>query len=159
MDQQIQNQNAGVPCKLCEQIKDNGIRCGAPALRGERYCRFHVRMHDQSVEVEDPNYDLPVLETEQSVQIALQQMMRGLLSGKLSEKKGKLMLAGIKTAAVLIRQASGGKSKEELLNEIATDIRGRIATQADAASLPPKIEPQHDLAELNSNEAAEIAVS
>jgi len=113
-------------CRICEHIKDNGIRCGSPALAGERLCHFHIRIYDVQTSPEDPNYNLPVLETEQSVQIALQQMMRGLLSGKLSEKKSKVMLSGIKAAAALIRQAKNNVPREDLLNEIASELRARM---------------------------------
>jgi len=115
------------PCKICDEIKDNGVRCGQPALTGERYCRFHLRVH-AFVSPEDQMYELPILETEQSVQIALQHLTRGILSGRLSERKAKVMLAAIKTAAQLIRLANSNRPKEELLHEIAAELRGRVAS-------------------------------
>ncbi len=115
----------GKGCKICEHIKDNGIRCGAPALQGEIYCRFHVRVRT-TVSPVDQMYELPILETEESVQIALQHMMRGLLSGKLNEKKAQVMMTGINTAAKLLRQQNQNAPREALLNEIAAELRGRV---------------------------------
>jgi hypothetical protein len=130
MQQAITNQSTSEKleskgCKLCEHIKDDGIRCGQPALQGDIYCRFHVRVRS-TVSLADQMYELPILETEQSVQIALQHMMRDLLSGKLSEKKAQVMMTGINTAAKLLRQQNQSTPKEALLQEIATEIRGRV---------------------------------
>ncbi len=79
-------------------------------------------------------YELPILETEQSVQIALQHVTRGILSGKLSERKAKVVMSAIKTAAQLIRQANSNKSKEELLHEIAHQLRGGTAGKSEESA-------------------------
>ena len=118
--------------KLCEHIKDNNVHCGQPALNSERYCRFHLRVRT-TVSPEDQMYELPILETEQSVQIALQHVTRGILSGRLSERKAKVVMSAIKTAAQLIRQANCNRQKEELLQEIAVELRGRRAAEAEPA--------------------------
>jgi hypothetical protein len=128
LSQSSSNNNNQLLYKLCEHIKDNGVRCGAPALSGDIYCRFHVRVRT-TVSPADQMYELPILETEQSVQIALQHMMRGLLSGNLSEKKAKVMMTGINTAAKLLRQQNQNAPREALLEEIATEIRGRVASK------------------------------
>lgn len=120
-----EEKSANLPYPICTHIKDDGIRCGTPALKGQNYCKFHIRMHDDRASLDDPSYTLPILETEQSVQIALQQMMAGVLSGKLSERKAAIMLSGIKAAASLIRQARDNKPKGDLLREIASEITTR----------------------------------
>ena len=122
------NDNNELPYKICEHIKDNGFRCGAPALIGDIYCRYHVKVRT-TISPEDAMYELPILETEQSVQIALQHLMRGLLSGKLSEKKAKVMMTGINTAAKLLRQQNQNAPREALLEEIATEICGRVEAE------------------------------
>jgi len=122
--------STNLSCKICDHIKDNGVACTQPALTGERYCRFHLRVRT-TVSPEDQMYELPILETEQSVQIALQHVTRGILSGKLSERKAKVVMSAIKTAAQLIRQANSNKSKEDLLHEIAHELRGRTAAKSE----------------------------
>ena len=114
------------PYKICEHIMDNGVRCGGAALRGQPFCRFPVRLTEPGVSPGEDGYQLPLLETEQSVQIALQQMMTALLSGKLSERKAGVMLSGIKTAAALIKQAQASSPKQDLLHEIASELHTRI---------------------------------
>jgi len=118
-----------LPYKTCQHIKDNGIRCGSPAVSGRMYCHFHFRATDELSSPGDPGYVLPVLDTEQSIQIALQQMTRSLLSGKLSERKAGVMMSAIRTAAQLIRQTSQNAPKEALMAEIASELRGRLATE------------------------------
>jgi hypothetical protein len=141
-----------IPYKICEHVKDNGIRCGSPAVSGERHCHFHRRTSDAISSPGDPGYTLPVLETEQSVQIALQQMMAALLSGKLSERKAGVMLAGIKTAAALIRQAQAHTPKQDLLNEIADELRARLPVRTNSPE--PKTALAPDLSGSYSNEEA-----
>ncbi len=117
MNEEILTENtATTGCRICEHIKDDGFRCKAPAIHGEIYCRFHVRVRTH-VSPEDALYELPVLETEQSVQIALQHMMGALLRGKLSERKAAVMLSSIKTAANLLRQANQKSSKKRPASE------------------------------------------
>ncbi len=122
----VSDANSNLPYKICEQIKDDGIQCGAPALRGQPFCRFHIRLTEPGASPGEPGYVLPVLETEQSVQIALQQMISAVLSGKLSERKAAIMLAGIKAAAALIKQVQANTPKQDLLREIASELSTRI---------------------------------
>ena len=129
------------PYKICQHIKDDGVRCGGSALRGQPFCRFHVRLTEPGAAPGEDGYALPLLETAQSVQIALQQMMSALLSGKLSERKAAVMLSGIKAAAALIKQAQLNTPKQDLLNEIASELRMRMPVRPATAPEP------HDLAQ------------
>lgn len=130
--------NASQGCKVCDHVKDNGVVCNQPAISGERYCRFHVRVRT-TTSPEDQMYELPILETEQSVQIALQHVTRGILSGNLSERKAKVVMSAIKAAAQLIRQANSNRTKEDLLHEIAHELRGRAASHKPAE---PEAQPR-----------------
>ena len=31
------------PFKYCRHVKQDGIPCGSPPLRGENYCHYHLR--------------------------------------------------------------------------------------------------------------------
>ena len=128
----IPDSNNNVLYKICEHIKDDGVRCGGPALRGQPFCRFHVRLTEPGVSPGEDGYTLPLLETAQSVQIALQQMMTALLSGKLSERKAAVMLSGIKAAAALIKQAQANTPKQDLLNEIASELHSASRCRVDS---------------------------
>ena len=136
MDEQATRGN--LPYKVCEQIKDDGARCGAPALSGERLCRFHIRVSGDRPTPGDPGYTLPLLETVKSVQIALQEMMRAVIDGKLSERKAAIMLSGIKSAAALIRHSDLSTPKRDLLAEIASEVYARLPKASGAAELHDK---------------------
>jgi hypothetical protein len=114
-----------LPYELCGHVKDNGICCGSPALAGQRFCYFHFRIRRDVMSPANPIYDLPVLDNEQSLQVAIMELMRGLLNGEISERKAAVMLSAIKTAGSILRQVD--KPKEALLKEIASDLRGRLA--------------------------------
>jgi len=130
-----ENDKAKTHFRICEHIKDNGAQCGAPALVGERYCRFHFRVTSDSTSPGDPGYTLPLLETEQSVQIALQKTMAAVISGKLSERKAAILLSGIKAAALLIRQANMNTPKDDLMRELVGEIRERMPVRTNIVTV------------------------
>ncbi len=123
MKQNVSSTNIsnGLPYKTCEHIKDDGVTCGSPAKHDARFCHFHTRLHDNKVAPSDPAYDFPILETEQSIQIAIMQMMRGVLKGRITERKAAIMLSGIKAAAALLRQCHGPQDKT--MNKIVPDLQ------------------------------------
>jgi hypothetical protein len=114
-----------LPYELCEHIKDNGVRCGSPALSGEHYCHFHSRARREVMSAANPSYNLPILDSEQSLQVAIMELMRGLLNGDLGERKAAVMLSAIKAAGSILRHNE--KPREALLQEIASELRGRLS--------------------------------
>jgi len=108
---------------ICEHIKDDGVQCGGFAISGDRYCRFHQKIQSDKVAPSDLAYDFPVLETEQSIQIAIMQMMRGVLKGRITERKAAIMLSGIKAAAAILRRSREVTPRENLMNELASELK------------------------------------
>ena len=77
----------------CHHIKINGTQCGSPALRRHRFCYFHKRFQDERIQLSTDRarrgvatFELPILEDANSIQIALMQVMRLLVSGQLDHK-------------------------------------------------------------------------
>ncbi len=69
----------------CHHIKVKGTRCGSPALRNHKLCFFHQRWHEQRIRIraypdEWSALELPVLEDANSIQMAITQVMRLVLS-------------------------------------------------------------------------------
>ena len=71
----------------CQHVKINGTQCGSPALRRNRFCFFHKRFQDEQIKLSADRarrgvatFVLPVLEDANSIQIALMQVMRLLVS-------------------------------------------------------------------------------
>jgi len=92
----------------CTHIKTNGTQCGSPALRGRRFCFFHKNWQGQRIQLnakpaDSLTFTLPVLEDADSVQVALMQVMRLILSGQLESKTAGLLLYALQTAATNLR--------------------------------------------------------
>ena len=93
----------------CTHIKTNGTQCGSPALRGRRFCFFHKNWQDQRIALNAPpaiplSFNLPVLEDADSIQVALMQVMRLILSGQLDPKIAGLLLYALQTASLNLRK-------------------------------------------------------
>ncbi|MGH9509424.1 MAG: hypothetical protein ACRD2M_05770 [Terriglobales bacterium] len=78
---------------LCQRIKDDGIRCGSPALRGKDLCYFHLRQLRLR-----PTRMIPILEDRNSIQFAATQIMRAVLEDKLDNHRLRLMLYALQVA-------------------------------------------------------------
>src|SRR2546427_11426987 len=90
----------------CQHIKVNGTQCGSPAVRDRRFCFFHKKWHDQRIVINSaqarqspPTLDLPVLEDANSIQDALMQVMRLLISHQIDHKTAGLLLYALQTAS------------------------------------------------------------
>ncbi|HZQ92988.1 MAG TPA: hypothetical protein VFA60_14435 [Terriglobales bacterium] len=77
----------------CQHIRVTGARCGSPAIALQDYCYYHQRLRD------DHAPQLPLIEDAASIQLAIQQVLRGLNTGMMEYKVAALMLYGLQTAA------------------------------------------------------------
>ena len=83
----------------CIYIKTNGVQCGSPALRSCAYCYAHSRLAMRH----PPLLDIPILEDANSVQVAIMEVIRGLLSGEVERKTAGLLLYGLQMAAANLK--------------------------------------------------------
>jgi hypothetical protein len=94
----------------CQHLKINGTQCGSPALRRHRFCYFHKRFQEERIKLSADRarrgvatFELPILEDADSIQIALMQVMRLLVSGQLDHKTASLLLYALQTASTNLR--------------------------------------------------------
>ena len=94
----------------CQHLKINGTQCGSPALRRHRFCYFHKRFQEERIKLSADRarrgvatFELPILEDANSIQIALMQVMRLLVSGQLDHKTASLLLYALQTASTNLR--------------------------------------------------------
>jgi hypothetical protein len=87
----------------CEHIKDNGVRRGSPAMLQRAFCYFHWRLHAYKLPVTAPEYEIPALDSEGGIQLAVAHVLRGIYSGKLDNKTASVALAAIRLAAQSLR--------------------------------------------------------
>jgi hypothetical protein len=95
----------------CQHVKANGTQCGSPALRRRRLCFFHKRVQEMHVRVitdqsTQGRFCMPVLEDANGVQMALMQVMEQLAWGRMDHKTAGLMLYGLQTASINLRNTS-----------------------------------------------------
>ena len=94
----------------CQHIKVNGVQCGSPALRRNRFCFFHKRFQDERIRLSADQrrhgvatFILPVLEDANSIQMAIMQIMRLILTGQIENKTASLLLYALQTASSNLR--------------------------------------------------------
>ena len=96
--------------RRCQQVKIDGVRCGSPAIKNQRLCYFHhmqlcARPENRSSIVPyDVYIDIPVLENDASIQVALTHIIRLLLSREVDERTAALVLYGLQTSAAVARR-------------------------------------------------------
>jgi hypothetical protein len=96
----------------CQHIKINGTQCGSPALRRQRFCFFHKRFQDERIRLARDRarhgtgtFILPVLEDANSIQMALMQVMRLLVTKQIEPETARLLLSALRTASSNLRHA------------------------------------------------------
>ncbi len=108
----------------CQHIKVNGVQCGSPALRRNRFCFFHKRFHDERIRLATDKararrgpgtFVLPVLEDANSIQIALMEVMRMLLSNQIDHKTASLLLYALQTASGNLRHTRFDPNHHEII--------------------------------------------
>ena len=89
----------------CQHLKVNGTQCGSPALRKQRFCYFHKDWRQKRLQInvnirrEQGAVTLPVLEDANSIQVALMQVMRLLITAQIEHRTAGLLLYALQTAS------------------------------------------------------------
>jgi hypothetical protein len=107
------------PIELCQHIKMNGDRCGAPALRDQKFCRFHNCRGPVEVDVSTSAtvpaapFLLPVLEDAASIQLAITQVCEHLLHRRLDSKQAGILLYAMQVASSNLGRLNEDKSQDK----------------------------------------------
>ena len=107
------------PIELCHHIKMNGDRCGAPALRDQKLCRFHTCCGAVEVDVSTSAtvpaapFFLPVLEDAASIQLAITQVCEHLLHRRLDAKEAGILLYAMQVASSNLDRLSDTEDKSQ----------------------------------------------
>jgi hypothetical protein len=119
----------------CQHLKINGTQCGSPALRRNRFCFFHKRFQDEQIKLSADRarrgvatFVLPVLEDANSIQIALMQVMRLLVSQQIDHKTASLLLYALQTASTNLRMTNF----KPFIHEVVLDPRTVADTPLDS---------------------------
>ncbi len=124
----------------CQHIKVNGVQCGSPALRRNRFCFFHKRFQTESIRLSvdrrrrgTTTFILPVLEDANSIQMAIMQIMHFILTGQIEHKTASLLLYALQTASTNLRATKF----EPRMHQVILNPR-------DAAEIPLNANPWED---------------
>jgi hypothetical protein len=124
--------------RICSHIKDDGIRCGTPALNGRPFCYYHSRAHHVGTRLGQRGYRASLQDTIESLQLTIMQVTEALGSGRISDKTAGKILWGVQISANLLKtKAAQSASNSELF---VTEI-----PQAMEEALAPS-EPSDDVA-------------
>ncbi len=83
-------ENFGAP--QCLHFKFNDEQCRQPALRHKKYCRFHKFIHEANSAPSNGRLLIPLAEDTPSIQIGINQIMRGIVAGDIDHKTAWLLL-------------------------------------------------------------------
>src|SRR5258706_10734026 len=111
----------------CQHVKVNGVQCGSPALKNRKLCHFHQRWQQGRIQL-NANHarrsryslDLPILEDANSIQVALMQGMRLLLTNQVDHKTAALLFYSLQTASTNLRHTKF----DPLPEQVVIDPRG-----------------------------------
>ena len=100
-----------VTIRRCQHIKVNGIQCGSPAMRNERFCFFHeecrVACRDINMRFKEHGIiKLPTLEDANSIQLGLGEVMRLLVTQQIDYRIATLLLRALRIAAANVKFTS-----------------------------------------------------
>jgi hypothetical protein len=85
--------------KQCEFIHPTGRQCNGPAMRNTSFCYHHRRR-----QLKPAAAYIPALTDPHNVQVALTEVLRGLLTNRISSNEAGRLLYGIQTAIVMERK-------------------------------------------------------
>ena len=84
----------------CCVVKANGQNCKAPAWGGRSFCVFHTKALDED---STPRLKVSVLESRESVQLALKHIMEQIVSGYISPPTASVLLRAVHIGASTVR--------------------------------------------------------
>ena len=101
----------------CTHVKITGHRCGSPALRGQPYCYFHDRLlNRQPAQPGDTQlHPIALIESEESVQAALMQVIDALLKDTIETRRASLIIKALYIASLNARRARFDANPEDMI--------------------------------------------
>jgi hypothetical protein len=113
----------------CQFIKADGEQCGSPALKRKRLCHFHSKTAEprkrksrKSTEQREATakrgekrhagLELPVLEDDLAIQMAVTNICRQLAADNIEPKRAATLLYGLQVASIALRRSALNRQSE-----------------------------------------------
>ena len=107
------------PTKTCTHIKVTGVRCGSPALYGERFCYFHQNAHRGVRKPPQSRlHPIAILEDEESIQSSLMEVINSLMRNTIDLKRAELILRALHIAVKNSRRVKFSSHSDEMIREV-----------------------------------------
>ena len=88
---------------ICKHIKDDGVRCGSPAVRGRVLCYHHDLVYRGHRIAQNASCNLiPELKTHRDIRVAVTNVMRAERDGLFTTETVAAMLWGFQIARSLL---------------------------------------------------------
>jgi|GEM_PF-3500525 hypothetical protein len=120
--------------EACQQIKLDGESCRAAALRGKKFCYYHLHCGPPPKDVSNPlvipqvQFHLPLLDDATSIQATITLVCEHLLHRRLEPKKAGMLLYALQVASSNLCRLNEDKSRKK---------KGRENNSAIALPSPP----------------------
>ena len=136
--QKIMNRISMPNPKSCTHIKVTGVRCQAPALRGEQFCYFNQHAHRG---VRRPAHSrlhpIALIESEEAIQASLMEVINGLIRNTLDVKRAELIIRALHIAVKNARRSNFSR-----VSDMVTDVPHYAAPDEAAAAATREMEPE-----------------
>ncbi len=141
------------PTNTCTHIKVNGIRCGSPSLRGERFCYFHQRMtRGVRTPPQARLHPIALIEDPQAIQVSLMEVINALMLDTIDIRRATLILRALHIAVKNARNFRIEDLVDEPVREIPDYAEPELAAAVPAKTeldppliaQAPFIEPDHE---------------
>jgi len=100
-----------MPDPTCDHLKEDGVRCGSPALHGEKYCRFHTRQlfaayyWARARRRSTCPFELPPLDDFRTINHSLWQVANAMASNTIARRRANAMLSVLRMASAELRRS------------------------------------------------------
>ena len=98
-------------CPTCGHRKPDGVLCGSPALRGQKFCYFHQRQQSSRQRVvqdrrraDTLRLHFPPIKTLTDVQIALWKVMISLTDDRMDPHRASALLFALQQVTMHLRE-------------------------------------------------------
>jgi hypothetical protein len=122
----------------CDHLKEDGVYCDSPALRGQNFCYFHLDIRARRMQAaqarrrgEACRFHFPVLEDMHAVQLSLTLVLDALADDRIDHKRAGLMLYTLQLASTSLMGTPGWKGKRK---QVAADKPLRALEAPDFAA-------------------------
>src|SRR5215469_8304731 len=123
--------------KECRFVLPTGYKCKAPALRDKHFCYFHnASRHYAAITTTSADPILfPSIEDTGGIQIAIDQVLRGLGAKRIDRRQAGVFFYGLQIAARLARKTED--KPNETVREVSQDPEaGNLAPEKETCEPP-----------------------